>query len=64
MLSAGGGRIEGRHWYRAKRMTSAPDHGDSWSLRAGEKEGLIFKARVDMHFCGVMWTRHHFDKPF
>ena len=63
MLSSGGGRIEGRHWYRGKNMTNIPSgHGDDWKLKEGRPEGLIFQARVDMHFCGVTWTRHHFDK--
>ena len=39
-------------------------HGDDWKLKPGKPEGLIFKARVDMYFCGVMWTRQHFDKPY
>ncbi len=39
-------------------------HGADWKLREDKKEGLIFQARVDMHFCGVMWTRHHYDKDF
>jgi hypothetical protein len=64
MLSSGGGKKDGRSWYRGRNMTCAPDHGDDWKLKIDSKEGLIFKARVDMHFLGVMWTRHHFDKPF
>jgi len=64
MLSSGGATIEGRHWYRAKNMTGPPDHGTDWKLKSEKKEGLIVKARVDMWWCGVMWNRHHEDKPF
>jgi len=65
MLAGGGAMIEARHWYRGKNMTGIPSgHNDRWKINVGTPEGLIFKARVDMHFCGVTWTRHHFEKPF
>ena len=57
MLASGaGGRVEARPWYRGKNMTGT-EHGPDWKLRPGTPEGLIFKARVNMYFCGVMWSR-------
>jgi hypothetical protein len=65
MVGSGGAKIEARHWWRGKRMTNIPSgHRDSWKLKEGTPEGLIFKARVDMHFCGVTWTRQHYEKAF
>jgi hypothetical protein len=66
LLTAGGGRMKPIHWLRAKKMTGKGTEEDYDGFKFGPDrgEGIVFKAKVDCHFCGVLWNRHYEDKAF